>query len=444
MTNNYLDAVKQAGVVGAGGAGFPTHVKLAAEVDLYVANGAECEPLLQVDQHLMSQYAAEVVRGLEIGMQLTKAEKGIIALKSKYDVAIAALKEEIQHRDDIELFLLDNYYPAGDEHVLVYEVSGRLVPEGGIPIQSKVVVNNVVTLINVARAVSGIPVTSVWMTVTGEVRNPQTFEVPVGTPIREVLDTVGGPTVDPYAVIVGGPMMGTVTNDLEEPITKINAGLIVLPPDHRLVQFKTASINFLSYKTRGLCIRCNLCTEVCPRYLLGHELKPAQIMRAVGWGLMSNAQVLTNAFLCTGCGACTYYGCPMDLHPSEVIQAIKQQLIAEEIDNPHASAAIAPHEFQQIRKIPNSRLIGRLGLIPYNQPVPIANDQSVVPKTVRIPLKQHIGVPSLPLVEVGDIVDKGAPIGEIPEDSLGARIHASISGKIVEISDIIAIEARNT
>ncbi|MFQ5978308.1 MAG: 4Fe-4S dicluster domain-containing protein [Candidatus Heimdallarchaeota archaeon] len=444
MSTNFLEAVKQAGVVGAGGAGFPTHVKLAAEVDLYIANGAECEPLLQADRELMIAAAAEVVRGLEIGMQLTKAKKGIIALKRKYKRAISALKEELRHRENIDLYLLDNYYPAGDEHVLVYEVSGRLVPEGGIPIQVKVVVNNVTTLVNVARATFGIPVTSVVVTVAGEIRKPQTFEVPLGTSIGEVLKAAGGPTLDSFAVIVGGPMMGTVTTDFEKPITKVNNGIVVLPSDHRLIQFKAAHINYLSYRTRGLCIRCNLCTEVCPRYLLGHDLQPAKIMRAVAWGLKSNAQVLTNAFLCTGCGTCTFYGCPMDLDPSGIIQAVKEQLIAEEVKNPHTSEKIVPHEFHPIRKIPNSRLIGRLGLISYDKPSPLALNQQITPGIVKIPLKQHIGVPALPLVKKGEVVEKGMAIGEIPEGSLGARIHAGISGTIVEISDVIAIRNGTT
>ncbi len=439
MINNYIDAVKQAGVVGAGGAGFPTHVKLAADVDLYIANGAECEPLIQVDQQLMARNAAEVVRGLEIGMELTKAKKGIIALKRKYESAISALKEEIKRRDNISLFLLDNYYPAGDEHVLVYEVSGRLVPEAGIPLQVKVVVNNVSTLINVARAVSGLPVTSVWVTVAGEVREPQTLEVPVGTAIGDVLNAVGGPNVTPFAVIVGGPMMGMSTADLETPITKVIGGLIVLPQQHHLIRLKTTPIDVSSKKARSSCIRCNLCTDVCPRYLLGHDLHPAKIMRAVAWGLENSAQVLTNAFLCTECGCCTFYGCVMDLDPCGINKAIKEQFLAEGVKNPHTSADITPHEYRNLRKIPTKRLIGRLGLIPYDKPAPMV-DRPIIPKKVKIPLKQHIGEPAIPLVKVGDYIEKGTPIGEIPEGSLGARIHASVSGRIVEISDAIAME----
>jgi len=444
MTTNHLEAVKQAGVVGAGGAGFPTWKKLEAKVDLYIANGAECEPLLEKDQQLMSCCASEVIRGLEIGMKLTKAKKGIIALKSKYESAISALRKELKRQKDIELFLLDNYYPAGDEHVLVYEVSGRLVPESGIPLQVNVVVNNVVTLINVARAVSGIPVTTAWITVAGAVNNPQTIEVPVGTAIIDVLDAVGGPNVDgPYAVIQGGPMMGVVVSNLGEPITKTAGGIIVLPQDHILIQMKTATVNLRSNKARSLCIRCNLCTDTCPRYLLGHDLEPAKIMRAIAWGLENNAQVLTNAFLCVECGVCSYYGCCMGLDPCAINATIKKQLSAEGIKNPFNSADLVPHEYRNLRKIPQARLIGRLGLIPYDHPAPMSKKLVVPKRKVRIPLKQHIGAPAVPIVEKGQFVEKGTAIGEIPNGSLGARIHASISGRIVEISDVIAIEIGN-
>jgi Na+-translocating ferredoxin:NAD+ oxidoreductase RnfC subunit len=150
---NLVEAVRAAGVVGAGGAGFPTHVKLAAKVDTVIANGAECDPLLQCDQRLMESRAAEIVRGMQLAMAATGAARGILALKEGYRGAAAALRRTISSRQDLSLLLMESRYPAGDEFVLVYEATGRLVPETGLPLHVGCLVQNVQTLFNIARAV---------------------------------------------------------------------------------------------------------------------------------------------------------------------------------------------------------------------------------------------------------------------------------------------------
>ena len=134
MSTSIIEAVKHAGVVGEGGAGFPTHVKLSAKVDTYIINGAECEPLMRVDQQLLEFFPEQVINGLKIGMEATGAKIGIIAIKKKYKKALKAIKKITKNIHNIEVKLLDDFYPAGDEHILVYDVTGRLVPESGIPL----------------------------------------------------------------------------------------------------------------------------------------------------------------------------------------------------------------------------------------------------------------------------------------------------------------------
>ena len=151
-SHEIIERVKAAGIVGAGGAGFPTHVKLGASVDTVIANGAECEPMLCADQHVMARYPGEVVAGLRLAMTATGAERGIIALKREYKAAIDALAKAIAGQSDLELFLMDSFYPAGDEYILVYDAVGRLVPEGGIPLEVGVVVQNVGTLLQIAHS----------------------------------------------------------------------------------------------------------------------------------------------------------------------------------------------------------------------------------------------------------------------------------------------------
>ena len=189
----FIAAVKAAGIVGEGGAGFPAHVKYAADADTVIANGCECEPLLHTDQHHMLHHANDIVRAFSELMQATGAKRGVIALKKKYKEATRILTEAIGSRP-IELALLPNFYPAGDEQTLVREVTGRSVPPLGLPLMVGAVVANVGTLVSVAHALDGKPVTHKFLTVTGDVRKPGVVRVPIGTPLSACLEAAGGPT----------------------------------------------------------------------------------------------------------------------------------------------------------------------------------------------------------------------------------------------------------
>ncbi|MFX0209795.1 MAG: 4Fe-4S dicluster domain-containing protein [Candidatus Hodarchaeota archaeon] len=434
------EAVKNAGVVGAGGAGFPTHVKISAKVDTYIANGAECEPLLNIDQHLMELFPDKVVRGLQLGMESTGAKRGIIAVKKKYKKSIEALKQIIKDDNRLEIFLLEDYYPAGDEFVLVYEILGRFVPEGGIPLDIGVVVNNIGTLINLTEAIEGKPVISRYVTIAGAVKNPQTAEFPIGTPIEEVINVAGGTTVDPFKVIVGGPIMGKVVSDLTNPITKTSSGITVLPENHYLVRMKTQMMTQKVVISKAACIKCELCTIVCPRYLLGHDLYPDRIMRIISFGGEVKSSDLTGSFLCCDCGACTYYGCPLGLDPCKIVREVQDQLIKEGMKNPHGRKDLEAHPERKYRRLPAKRVVSRLDLVDYDIQSPIKSHPTLKINRVRIPLKQHIGLPAISTVKIGDQVEKGDIIGKIPEGSLGAVIHASISGIVRKIQEEIIIE----
>ena len=199
----FIAAVKAAGIVGEGGAGFPAHVKYAADADTVIANGCECEPLLHTDQHHMLHHANEIVRAFSELMQATGAKRGVIALKKKYKEATKILTDAIGNRP-IELALLPNFYPAGDEQTLVREVTGRSVPPLGLPLMVGAVVANVGTLVSVAHALDGKPVTHKFLTVTGEVKKPGIVCVPIGTPLSACLEAAGGPTVSDPVFVLGG------------------------------------------------------------------------------------------------------------------------------------------------------------------------------------------------------------------------------------------------
>jgi len=435
-----LEAIRDAGVIGAGGAGFPTHVKLDADVDCVIANGAECEPLLRGDRQLMERDPENVVHGLRTAMEITGASTGIIALKKKYVGATEALERvlEPEGNERIELLLLENFYPAGDEQVLVYEAIRSVVPEGGLPLHVGAVVDNVGTLAQIAGAMRGEPVTERWVTVTGAVQSPKTLLLPIGTSVGKALEMAGGATEEGCLVISGGPMMGRLLSGLSEPVTKTTSGLIVLPRDHYVIRSKRRPPTVNVRYTIAACIQCQMCTDVCPRRNLGKFVCPDKVMKGIAYGIMSRPEHLTTAFLCVECGLCTHYGCPMGLDPCGMMGKIKRELGAAGLKNPHHTAEPVPGEYREFRKIPLSRLMARLDLRRYDVPAPMEKERVEV-EEVSIPLKQHIGAPAIPVVRLGEHVKRGQLVADIPEGALGARYHASMDGIVKEVGDSMII-----
>jgi len=436
MKEKIVELIKHAGVVGAGGAGFPTHVKVNAAAEYVIVNGAECEPLLRVDQQLMAVMAEKMVKGLEAVMEATGASKGIIALKGKYHDAVDALEKVIIGKP-MELFILGNFYPAGDEQVTVYEVLKRIVPEGSIPLNVSCVVNNVESLINVANALEEKPVTDTYITVTGDVPNHLTVKVPIGMSVAETIALAGLKDLEGKEVVDGGPMMGKLIEDFGQPVTKITKGLIVLPKDHVLVRRKTMSLAHIIKQAKSCCIQCQRCTDVCPRHLLGHRLSPHKIMRGINY-FNGDEEVMKQAVICSECGACEY-ACPMGLSPRMVNVALKKEFSKNKVrpDVPDKPPEVA--RLREYTKIPVNRLIIRLGLKKYDVSAPLS-ENNYLPKSVVISLRQHIGAPGVPVVEVGQLVQKGDLIAAIPEGAMGANIHASISGTVKAIAQGIVIE----
>lgn len=431
MRDELFAAVRRAGVIGAGGAGFPTHVKLGLPAKTVVVNGAECEPLLRVDQQLMELYAERLVAGLSAAVSATGAEEGIIALKGKYAKAIATLRAAI-NSPVLRLHVMDDFYPAGDEHVTVNEATGRLVPQGGIPVSVQCVVSNVETLLNVADALDGKPVTHTWLTITGDVPNPITIRLPIGMSVAAAVALAGRTDLTGVHVIDGGPMMGRIVDDVNRPVTKTTKGLIVLPDSHPLMQRRRLPLGKIIRQAQTACMQCRFCTDLCPRYLLGHRIEPHRIMRSVRHMDMSS-DVLKMAFACSECGACEY-ACIMGLSPRRVNGMLKQEL-ARAGAKPHpAPETQFRHQLQPERRIPVKRLIARLGLSAYDRKAPLVND-IVMPDRVRIPLKQHVGAPCTPTVAPGQYVRVGDEIGAVPDNALGAAVHASMNGTVAAVAD---------
>lgn len=423
--------VQQAGIVGAGGAGFPTHVKLNAEAEIYLVNGAECEPLLKVDQQLAARQADDLVRGLQYAMKATGAKEGIIALKAKYQEAIAQLEPLLPA--NIRLHILEDIYPAGDEVITIWLATGRRVPPAALPLSVGVVVNNVQTLINVAYAVENeTPVTDRTLTVNGMVKQPITVTVPLGTTLKQVLDLAGGSTISNPAFINGGPMMGALVESLDEPVTKTTGGLLVLPDDHLLIRRRKQNMQSVVAMARTVCEQCCLCTELCPRHLIGHELPPHLIVRAVNYQKADEASILLSALTCSECGICEAYACPVDISPMRLNQALKKQF--REQGGRYEGELRPADPMARYRLLPIKRLISRLDLDKVNHKAPWL-DTSWQPIKVTLPVRQHIGAPAKPVIQVGDKVTKGQLLAEMAEGQLGVPLHASITGFVQHIDD---------
>ncbi len=435
MREQIVEKVKNAGVVGAGGAGFPTHVKLNTDVDTVLVNGASCEPLLMSDPHLMDQEIDTVLAGLNTILDCTGAKKSYICLKGKHGKAMKSVQKAVDKdsKGRIALFELKDFYPSGDEQVLVKEVTGRIVPEGGIPLQVGVVVSNVESIFNVAKAMNDIPLTQRYVTITGEVGQDMVVKVPVGTIVSDLLEFAGGPTITDYRVIDGGPMMGKVLTDIDQPVTKVTSGLIVLPKDHNVISQKVMDPVKIKRITGTICCQCTHCTELCPRKLLGHSINPHKIMRSLFTGDTDDIdhKARKEALLCCECGVCEKFACPMGISPREVNVLIKNELMGDGKRWQGTGEEPKNHPFRNTRYVPTKRLMQRLNITKYDTHPTLV--EGFVPDVVKIPLNQHIGAPAVCLVNQGDNVTKGDLIGEIPENALGARIHASIDGIVESI-----------
>jgi RnfABCDGE-type electron transport complex C subunit len=440
MRDEIINKVREAGVVGAGGAGFPTHVKLNAKVERVLVNGASCEPLLASDPYLMKENPELLMRGLNLVMECTSAAGGTICIKNKHHQVIDILRKIAGKGQfkKIDIFELEDFYPAGDEHVLVYEVVNRIVPEGGIPLDVGVVVSNVESLINIAKAVENDqPVIERYLTITGEVKNSFVIKVPIGTAIGEIIDMAGGVTIDDYKVVIGGPMMGTVTADLSTPVTKTTSGIIVLPVTHNVVAGKITDPDRILRLTQIACCQCMRCTDTCPRNLLGHALEPHMIMRNLRLGVTH--KLMEDALICSECGICEKYACPMLVSPREVNRQIKEALLKNGHKRERKNDQLKPSSFMNMRKIPSKRLVQKLQLGLYDTH-PDFFDREVVVKEVAIPVHQHIGAPARAVVKSGDRVKKGDLIARIPKEKLGAMVHASIDGVISSVGETIRIK----
>ena len=284
-----LNAIGTAGVVGMGGAGFPTCVKLkpAKPVDTILLNGCECEPYLTADHKVLLEFADDIIFGLKAILKTTGAEKGIIVIEDNKQDAIELMQEKVADIGNMEVFVARTKYPQGAEKTLIKRVMGRIVPSGGLPADVGVVVDNISTVKAISDAIqTGMPLVERVATVTGEkIKNPGNFVIKIGTSVRELIDYCGGFTDDDVLVKMGGPMMGFPLNTLDVPMMKGSNGIIAIDTDETKEQ---------------PCIKCGRCVDVCPM-----ELSPLYFVKYAkeeNWQGMKDMNVMD----CVECRCCQY------------------------------------------------------------------------------------------------------------------------------------------
>lgn len=428
--NPIVSEIQEYGIVGAGGAGFPTHVKVAAEASTIIVNAAECEPLIHKDKEILLHHTADFLAGLDMVMQAASAGEGIIGIKGKHTHIIDHLNNCVG--ENVRVVPVGDFYPAGDEITLIYETTGKVVEAGKIPITQGVIVSNVETLLNIGRRR---PVTTTFVTLGGDVENKITIEVPIGIPIRTLIE-YARPTISDYAVLLGGPMMGRLTTDFDELTSKTSSAINILPADHTLVQKmqtmgKPDTVRKIG---KSACDQCVFCTALCPRYLLGHPIQPHKSMRSLMFTPIDESVAEMHAMACCECNLCTLISCPEGLYPGSV-SALSKRFAGStgmRLDSSEFQSN-GPHPLIKYRRTPTSKLKRVLDLNRFGDTGPLT-DFTYTPKVLYVPLRQHIGKPAEPIVAVGAMVKAGEKIATVGSD-LGSEIHAPLAGKIVKISE---------
>jgi Na+-translocating ferredoxin:NAD+ oxidoreductase RnfC subunit len=418
------EIVRDAGVLGAGGAGFPAHVKYSGQAEIFIINGAECEPLSHKDEAILTLRAADIVVAAAAIRDELRAREVLLAVKESRVSAIAGLY------GGLKIHPLADVYPAGDEAVLVYEATGRRMPAAGYPTDVGVVVSNAETVLNVARAARGKNVRTAWVTVAGAVAEPFTAEVPVGMPASALIEEAGGAKVPAYAVLDGGPMMGEEINPGTYGVRPTTGLITVLPEDNPVVRNARLPLEHVRTVAGSACTQCRDCTELCPRYLLGYDVTPHLSMRRFfTWGEEAEPSFFGNAAGCTGCGLCELYACPMAISPRRVQNNLRGRLAGE----PRDEGAAEIHADRPGRRVPAERLKTRIGVAPYDAPMRVRELPEEPARVIVSAAQPYAPAPDI-LVREGDRVERGQKLAAPGRgDEMGVPVYAGIGGRVAAV-----------
>ena len=431
--------LQNAGIVGAGGAGFPTYAKLSDEADLLCVNCSECEPLMYTDFILNREEMAKIVKGAELIMAATNIKHTYLAIKVHRAEALGYADGQVLG-ENVSIKYLPSVYPIGDEIGLIYETTGRLIKAGNLPITAGVIVMNAETVYNAHEAiVSGKPLVEKWLTIAGDIPEKFTLKVPLGMRVSDIFKQLGIKVDSDHVIIDGGPSMGSISSPDRAVIKKTTKSILILPKTARCVENKQSNIDDMLRRAASACCGCTRCTEMCPRYQLGYPLEPHKLIRAaLNSAAEDYPELIATASLCCSCGVCAEVCC-QDISPKDVILNLKKILAKNKIkfvaDKDYPVNPDRPY-----RMIKSSKWKDMLGVLKFDA-IPTYIPKKLTAQRVEIPTSQHIGAPSIPCVNVGDRVNEGDMIATAGQ-GLSVPQYASISGKVVSCDPTkIVIEA---
>ncbi len=428
--------MQSAGLVGAGGAGFPSYAKLAEGADTLLINGSECEPLLYTDLAILTHALPTVLRGASAVLDGASIPRAVLAVKA-HTAKRLSLTDGETLAPRITVRVLPNVYPIGDELSLIYEALGRSVSAGALPISAGVIVYNVETLWGLGNhLLTGAPLTEKWLTVGGEVASPTVLSVPIGMRVSDLFLRLGISVGEGFTVLDGGPSMGKPIRISDAVVTKTTKALLVLPDKTQAAVTKLANPRMAIARAETACCGCSRCTDLCPRHLLGYPLEPHKMVRAAVNAAAENPMLVLSATLCCGCGICESLACSQGISPRAVISGYKAML-AEKRLRYTAKEPPCPAPERSGRMIPSGKWASALGIGHYDRLAPYGGAADA-PERVEIPLNRHIGLPSIPAVRDGDTVARGDLIARAA-DGLSVPQHASIGGRVTLAENKIII-----
>lgn len=432
--------MREHGIVGAGGAGFPSYGKLAEGADILLINAIECEPLIYTDLTLMQEKLYDIAAGMRAVMEYLHIPTGLLAVKG-YRAEHLGLADGQVLADGVRIKYAPNVYPMGDEINLIYTVTGRLVKPGNLPITRGVIVYNAETVYNIARAVrDDLPVTEKWVTIGGNVPEVKCVKVPVGMGIADVLKAVNVTVPANHVIIDGGPSMGNIV-PISGIVTKTTKSLLILPETAPAVYSKQRTVEENLRLAASVCCQCTRCTDMCPRHLMGYPIEPHKMVRSTLSAAQSNPELIKTASLCCSCDICGTFACCQGISPMQVIKEYKKILGKNKmryVAGPNDE--FVPHPDREYRMLNAGKWKSMLGVAQYDR-YPTFVPEKLVAKQVEIKMSQHIGAPSIPCVQVGDTVTENQLIANAAE-GLSLPQFASISGRVVFVDNTkIVIQA---
>lgn len=432
------ELMRNAGILGAGGAGFPSYAKLAEGADTLLINGAECEPLIYTDYVIMKREMSTVLTGIRTVLDAYSIPRAVLSIKD-HTAKRLSLSDGDSLADKISVKVLPDVYPIGDEIGLIYESLGRVVRPGALPITKGVIVYNVETMYNLGRyARLGECVTMKWLTVGGNTDKGCVVRVPVGISVRELLNTLGIIIPEGHAVIDGGPSMGKVVNPSTHVITKTTKAILILPETTPAVLSKKMSEKMAVARAETACCQCTRCTDMCPRALLGYPLEPHKMVRTAMGAVTFRPELVISATLCCGCGICESIACSQGISPKAVINNYKALLSKNKMRYSQNTDVEAKKE-RAYRMVSSERWESTIGVKKYDTPLDFERELAEA-RRVEILLGSHIGAPSSAVVRDGDRVERGQLIAEARE-GLSLPQYASISGRVTLLGDRIVIDS---